>query len=89
LRLGIGLWFDGGMKILENLLTELKGVCASLTDRRRSYGLHLHDGGHRDGGVLGVFHAKPVVSCASGDVGGGPGTLELPDLVRHGEDTER
>lgn len=36
MRLGIGLWFDGGMKILENLLTELKGVCAGLTDRRRS-----------------------------------------------------
>jgi hypothetical protein len=83
------LWFDGGMKTLENLLTELKGVCAGLTDRRRSTDCTytMADIGMAAFSML--FHAKPVVSCASGGVGGGPGTLELPDLVRHGEDTER
>src|SRR3954470_19451792 len=49
----------------------------------------VHDGGHRSGGVLGVFPAKPVVPGAPAGAGGGAWPVELPDPARHGGDPER
>ena len=51
--------------------------------------LHLHDGGRRAGGVFGFLHAEPVVSCPSGSAGGWGRPVELPNAVRHGEDSLR
>ena len=49
----------------------------------------VHDGGHRSGGVLGVFLAKPLVPGTPAGAGGGAWPVELPDPARHGGDPER
>src|SRR3954452_8104271 len=49
----------------------------------------VHDGGHRSGGVLGVFPAKPLVPGAPAGAGGRAWPVELPDPARHGGDSER
>src|SRR3954469_18731651 len=46
----------------------------------------VHHGGHRSGGVLGVFLAKPLVPGTPAGAGGGAWPVELPDPARHDGD---
>src|SRR4051794_8583509 len=49
----------------------------------------VHHGGHRSGGVLGVFLAKPLVLGTPAGAGGRAWPVELPDPARHDGDSER
>src|SRR3954469_21995928 len=70
------------MSALEELLSDLREVCAGLEDKRQ--GVSLYDGGYRSGGILCVLHAKSVVPGAPAGAGGGAWPVELPDPARHG-----
>src|SRR3954451_13129609 len=50
---------------------------------------HLRHGRLRQGGVLRVLHAEPVLPGASAAPGGRPRTLQLPEPVRDGPDPLR
>jgi hypothetical protein len=74
---------SGGVLILGPLLASLKDACAAFPDKR------LFDGGYRSVGLFTVLHAVGVVSILSALARGGTQDLQLPDVVRHGENPDR
>src|ERR1700730_3563944 len=61
--------------------------CVSGQASRAEYG--VSDGRHRNGGVFGVFYAKPVVSSASTTAGAWTWAFELRELVPDRPDSQR